>query len=110
MSRLEKKLDKRAEELLIKSGVVDASEFEKLDGHWVMYQLSGGWEYQEYDEVSPFNYLFGLVCDACVSITAEDDDSEAGYHIEYIEKIKFDKSIINTFKIFKSEYMGVIER
>ena len=35
MSRLEKKLDKRAKELLIKSGVVDASEFEKLGGYGV---------------------------------------------------------------------------
>jgi hypothetical protein len=109
MSRLEKKLDKRAKELLIKSGMVDASEFEKLDGHWVMYQLSGCWEYQEYDEVSPWGYLYRLVCDACVSMTMEDDDSEIGYHIEYIEKIKFNESIIDTFRIFKSEYMGVIE-
>lgn len=105
MSRISKKLDKRATEILIKSTCANPEDFTCEAGHWVMWVPSGSWDMVEYDEMSPFSWLCMLVNDACFKYETFDDGSEFGYQVVRKEIAKFDGSPLRAFRLFKRFYM-----
>ncbi|MBA4069526.1 MAG: hypothetical protein C0495_06685 [Acinetobacter sp.] len=97
ISRIRKKIEKRAAELLIKAKIFDASDWDSLNLCFYSQDYYG-----ECNEINAWNYLESLAVEATVKYVEVDMDS--GYYTELGKKD--DLSIIEAINIFKENYLA----
>lgn len=102
--RQQKKLNKRAMNLLIDCGWYRSDDFELLSNDWVLYLPYETWEESWVDEVKPFAYLTGLAQDTLLEYVEVKDDSEYGFHVEQVWRTDPNLSVIEVFSIFNNTY------
>jgi len=99
-----KKLNKKAMDLLIDSGLCSKDDFELFSNDWIMYVAHESREECWTDEVEPFGYITGLAQDTLVEYVEVKDDSEYGFHIEESWTRNSNLSVIDVFAIFRNTY------
>ena len=96
MSRIRKKIEKRAAQLLIKTGIFNKDDYD--DVNIVFYSVD---YWGECDEINPWDYLYDLAVDSTIKYVEVDLDSglyrEVGKN-EYL-------SIIEAIRLFKENYL-----
>jgi len=103
--RQQKKLNKKAMDLLIGCGWCHPDDFEFWANDWVLHI-----HYQTYDdswddEAEPFLYLTGLAQDTLIDYVQVEDDSDLGFHVKEVFKRSLDLSVRDVFSIFRSSYV-----
>lgn len=102
--RQQKKLNKKAMDLLISCGLCHPDDFESWANDWILYIHCQTYDDCWYDEAEPFNYITGLVQDTLVDYVQVEDDSELGFHVQEVFKRSLDLSVRDVFSIFRSSY------
>ena len=97
MSRIRKKIEKRAAQLLIKSTTFDVADWDEIN---LCFYSTDYWG--ESNEINPWDYLYDLAIDSTVEHVCVDWDT--GYYQEFGKKC--DLSIIEAIRLFKTNYMG----
>ena len=97
MSRIRKKIEKRAAKLLIKAGIFNKDDYDDLNITFYTTCYQG-----ECDEINPWDYLYDLSIEATVDHVCIDWDS--GQYTEFGRKC--DLSIIEAVRIFKNNYFN----
>lgn len=95
MSRIRKKIEKRAAQLLINSGIFQKDDYDELN--IVFYSID---YWGESNEINPWGYLHDLAVESTIEHVEIDLDS--GRYKE-IGKIEY-PSIIEVIKLFKKNY------
>lgn len=101
MTRTRKKLEKRAAQLLIQSGIFDANDWDDLN---LCFWSNDYWG--ESNEISAWDYLYDLAVESTIDYVSVDWDS--GYYTEFGKKC--DLSIIEAFRIFRINYVSKTHR
>lgn len=96
MSRIRKKIEKRAAQLLIKSGIFNKDDYDELN---VIFYSIDYWG--ECDEINPWDYLYDLAVESTIEYV--ECDINTGLYSE-IGKIEY-PSIIQAIRLFKKNYM-----
>ena len=102
--RQQKKLNKKAMDMLIGCGWCCEADFELFSNDWVMHVINETRDESWADEVEPFRYLTGLAQDTLVDYIEVEDGSEYGFHIEEVWRGSGNLSVIEIFSIFKNTY------
>ncbi|MDK2143694.1 hypothetical protein [Acinetobacter baumannii] len=100
--RQNKKLNKKAMDLLIRHWAFTPEDFELYGGDWVLYIHCQTYDESWYEEAEPFKYLTGLAQDTLIDYEQVEDDSELGFHIQEVFKRDFNLSVREVFSIFRS--------
>lgn len=95
MSRIRKKIEKRAAKLLIESGIFDAADWDSLN---LCFYSEDYWG--EGNEINPWDYLYDLAIDSTFEYVCVDWDT--GCYQELGKKC--DLSIIEAIRLFKTNY------
>lgn len=96
MSRIRKKIEKRAAQLLIDAKIFNRDDWD--DSNLCFYSVD---YYGECDEINPWNYLYDLAVDSTIQYVECDIDT--GLWLE-IGKIEY-PSIIEAIRLFKKNYI-----
>lgn len=95
MSRIRKKIEKRAAKLLIESKILDAADWDDLN---LVFYSTDYWG--ESNEINAWDYLYDLAVDSTFERVCVDWDT--GYYQELGKKC--DLSIIEAIRVFKTNY------
>ena len=96
MSRIRKKIEKRAAKILIKSGIFSKDDYDNING---IFWSTDYWG--ESNEINPWDYLYDLAVESTVEYV--EVDWEFGNFKEFNRKEYL--SIIDVFKLFKKNYL-----
>lgn len=96
MSRIRKKIEKRAAQLLIKSNIFNQSDYCDIEKCFYSMDYFG-----EYTEINPWEYLYSLVVDLSTEYPKDSDELGRCFPIKRNEY----PSIIEAIKIFKSKVL-----
>lgn len=96
MSRIRKKIEKRAAKLLIKAGIFNKDDYDDLNIIFYTTCYCG-----ECDEINPWDYLYDLAVDSTIECIEFDLDS--GLYKE-VGKKEY-PSIIEAIRLFRSNYI-----
>ena len=96
MSRIRKKIEKRAAQLLIESKIFKQSEYCDIEKCFYSVDYFG-----EYTEINPWEYLYSLAVDLSTEYPKDSDELKRHFPIKRNEY----PSIIETIKIFKSKIL-----
>ncbi|HEE6562058.1 hypothetical protein OHW55_12120 [Acinetobacter baumannii] len=102
--RQNKKLNKKAMDLLIRHWTFAPEDFELYGGDWVLYIHCQTYDESWYEEAEPFKYLTGLAQDTLIDYEQVEDDSELGFHVQEVFKRDLNLSVREVFSIFRSTY------
>ncbi|MGK8800980.1 hypothetical protein [Acinetobacter seifertii] len=102
--RQQKKLNKKAMDLLIRHWTFVPEDFELWGNDWILHIHCQTYDDSWHDEAEPFNYLTGLVQDTLIDYVQVEDDSELGFHVKEVFKRSLDLSVRDVFSIFRSSY------
>lgn len=95
MTRIRKKIEKRAAQLLIQSGIFNADDWDELN---LCFWSNDYWG--ESNEINAWEYLYDLAIESTIECVSVDWDS--GYYTEFGKKCNL--SIIEAFRIFRVNY------
>lgn len=96
MSRIRKKIEKRAAQLLIKSNIFNQSDYCDIEKCFYSVDYFG-----EYTEINPWEYLYSLAVDLSTEYPENSDELGRYFPIKRNEY----PSIIKAIKIFKSKVL-----
>lgn len=96
MSRVRKKIEKRAAQLLIKATIFNRDDYCPIENRFYSSDYYG-----EYTDINPWYYLYELAVESAVEYVVVNWDD--GTYKEYPQKR--DLSIIEAIKIFKRNYL-----
>ncbi|SSI88613.1 Uncharacterised protein [Acinetobacter baumannii] len=102
--RQQKKLNKKAMDLLIRHWTFAPDDFELWGNDWILHVHCQTYDDSWHDEAEPFHYLTGLVQDSLIEYVQVKDDSELGFHVEEVFKRSLNLSVRDVFSIFRSSY------
>ncbi|ARG14298.1 hypothetical protein BJI61_18445 [Acinetobacter baumannii] len=102
--RQQKKLNKKAMDLLIRHWTFAPDDFELWGNDWILHVHCQTYDDSWHDEAEPFHYLTGLVQDSLIEYVQVKDDSELGFHVEEVFKRSLKLSVRDVFSIFRSSY------
>ena len=97
MSRIRKKIEKRAAKLLIQSGIFNVDDYDELNV--IFYSMD---YFGECDEINPWTYLYCLAVDS----TIEFSETELNSGRYRIDRKHDNLSIIQAVTIFKKNYLN----
>lgn len=95
MSRIRKKIEKRAARLLIESGIFNVADWDEIN---LCFYSTDYWG--ESNEINPCDYLYDLAIDSSFEYVCVDWDT--GYYQELGKKC--DLSIIEAIRLFKANF------